>query len=501
MYDSLLLLFSKINRKKENTMKKIKVTLVNANLVQIPAVAPVALDVLNTSLLSEGFEVELLDLTPVAGVFQKAIEEYFSKNQPDFIGITFRNAWDLYFNSIGAIPENGSFIPSHVRVAKEIMKYFSRDRIIAGGIGFSSMPQYLLEMTGLRFGVVGAGEKIFGKIIRSLENNKIPRQIKGFIEKDCPYLPAQKSDVSIAVNRNFADNRWYYENGGLIGLRTSNGCAQKCAYCIEPKCKGGMFFRNPQLVVAEIDQLVEQKIMDIHFTDSECNLPMDHSKNILKAIIARGYPKELKFWSYAQILPFDEEYAILAEKAGVAGILFSTDHINPRILKSFGKCYESKDIIQTTKLCKDHGILVFHELLFGMLGDSFEKIKKAIDFMRALDPYVTGITVGVGIMPRCPLSQNKKILKLSKMSSAEQRKNGLYCNGVAFYDPTYFVNPALKVPGIFHLIRDYVGSDIYKIMAPTMGSTEKSDDHLVNNPNRVINGRKGAAWSYYRDLK
>ena len=92
--------FTKNRRRRK--MKRIKVTLVNANLVQIPAVAPIALDVLNSVLCAEGFEVDLLDLTPVADNYQKAIKEYFSKSNSDFVGITFRNAWDLYFNSIGA---------------------------------------------------------------------------------------------------------------------------------------------------------------------------------------------------------------------------------------------------------------------------------------------------------------------------------------------------------------------------------------------------------------
>ena len=87
------------------------------------------------------------------------------------------------------------------------------------------------------------------------------------------------------------------------------------------------------------------------------------------------------------------------------------------------------------------------------------------------------------------------------MFSEERVKNGLYCDGKVFHDPTYYVDPILKVPEIFQLIREYVGDDIYRIMAPTEGSTEKSDDHLVNNPKRVIKGKRGAAWAYYRDLK
>ena len=54
---------------KENTLlqiKSLKIALVNANLVQQPAVAPLSLDILATSLTYEGHEVSILDLTPRA---------------------------------------------------------------------------------------------------------------------------------------------------------------------------------------------------------------------------------------------------------------------------------------------------------------------------------------------------------------------------------------------------------------------------------------------------
>jgi hypothetical protein len=67
--------------------------------------------------------------------------------------------------------------------------------------------------------------------------------------------------------------------------------------------------------------------------------------------------------------------------------------------------------------------MVMHELVFGMPGESLDKIKKAIDFMRELDPYVTGITVGIGIMPGCPLARDKNILRISRLPRHQWREN------------------------------------------------------------------------------
>ena len=56
-------------------------------------------------------------------------------------------------------------------------------------------------------------------------------------------------------------------------------------------------------------------INDIHTADSEFNMPIIHSKEVLRAIIARGYPNKVRFWTYCQPSPFDEEYASLLAKA------------------------------------------------------------------------------------------------------------------------------------------------------------------------------------------
>jgi len=482
-----------------------KITLVNPNLVQIPAVAPVALDVLNTALKKQGHSVELLDLTPVADKFEEAIREHFENNSPDYVGITFRNAWDMVFPSLGAVPDDGSFVPSHVKVTKKILEYIPRDRIIAGGVGFSSIPQYMLDQTGLKYGVIGAGDKTLNRIIQSLESGKIPNGLPGFIESRKPFTkPGKEITIDSIIDRiNFVDNKWYYNMGGLAGLRTSNGCKCNCSYCMEPVVKGGTFLRNPKQVVAELDQLVNQEIMDVHIIDSEANIPLTHSKNIKKAIIKQGYQKNLRIWEYAQIMPFDEEYARLAVRSGVNGILFSADHINPRILKEFNKTwYNKNDIINVTRICNEYGIKVFHEVLFGMPGETEDTIRETIDFFRELNPYLTGITLGIGITPNCPMSKSNFIQNIIQSKRSTWKNKGLYCNGEPFVTPTYFVSPELKVPRIYDVISEYVGEDKFKFMVPTQNSIDMTDDQLINS-NRIKElqnrGIKGAYWAVYRE--
>ena len=103
-------------------------------------------------------------------------------------------------------------------------------------------------------------------------------------------------------------------------------------------------------------------INDIHTADrvQHANHPF---KEVLRAIIARGYPNKVRFWTYCQPSPFDEEYASLLAKANFVGANFGVDHADPEVLKSLGKWFGRNHIANATKMCKDNGIAVMHELI------------------------------------------------------------------------------------------------------------------------------------------
>src|SRR2546423_6246784 len=73
-----------------------KVVLVNLNLIKVPAIAPYALDVLGSALEAAGHQVDVLDLCPSSDPVS-SIHEYFSAQTPDLVGLSLRNAGDLYF--------------------------------------------------------------------------------------------------------------------------------------------------------------------------------------------------------------------------------------------------------------------------------------------------------------------------------------------------------------------------------------------------------------------
>jgi len=484
----------------------VKITLVNPNLIQRTAVAPYALDILATSLKQSGYEPEVLDLTPSGDNWEQTVDKYFTKNNPHMVLVSYRNNNDVYMQSLDALPEGGSFVPSHLRITDKIREYVPNNRIIGGGVGFSFFHEPMMEQLGLEYGVVGAGEMIIPELIKQIDRGG-EVTLPYVVQKDTKgYKTGPTGQLSVPIDRSFVDNPWYWENGEFVGFRMSNGCDKvlekesPCVYCPETHAKGNIFQNSIESILFELDQLVDMGITDIHFTDSEINRPFNLSKKVAKAIINRGYDKNVRFWGYAQPVPFDEEYAKLWKEAGIHGIMFGTDHTEQKMLDAFNKGFTFENIQETTKICKDYDIAVGHELLWGLFGETEDSIKRSIERVWDLQPHVVGGTIGIGIYPTTSLASDPRIQEIIRLGPDEWRKNGMYTNGIPLKDISYYVDPNVEVPKIYDTLTDYIGSGENRILIPRSASTTEHDNSLVRSKRIDFmqeHRLKGSAWFYH----
>ncbi len=476
------------------------VTLVNLNQIRVPLVAPYALDVLASALTDGGHDVDVLDLNLESDPFA-AIASRFRDHVPDLVGLTLRNTGDLYFPSALDLPTHGSFLESHAALIGAIRAWVPRERLVIGGVGFSSNPSRLLERFDLPCGVVGPGEVVLCAMAAAVDRGvPIADAMASRRLPSAPHLAlfsGVQGPLAGRVRRSFLDHRRYYHEGGLAGLRTSNGCAMQCTYCVEPFAKGGRYLRRAvDWVTGEIDQLLEAGIYDIHTCDSEFNMPIEHAKQVLRAIIERRYPGVLKFWAYCQPRPFDAEFAQLLARANFAGVNFGADHTVPEVLRALGKTwYTVEDIQRSTRLCHDHGIAVNHELLFGYPSDTPAAMYNAIDTVMALNARAMGVVVGFAVLPGTALAR----LYQSRVASRAPL-DGFIVAGEPLVDPMFYVDPTFDAPAVFDRLKAFVGSESYRIMLPQVNSTSAECNQLVGSERireDIMSGKRGAYWYHY----
>lgn len=418
-------------------MTRALVTLVNPNKIH-PAITPYALDILTTTLEDADFEVEVVDLTFRRDEWVEVLTDYFRTRRPMLVGITIRNTDTIYPQ------EQRVFIGEHREIITKI-KQLTDAPVVAGGVGFSSMPFALVDYFGIDYGVKGPGEIIITRLAEALANNTFPRSVPGLIINDgegevTRVPPEQLTSPTLIlpsagfgekrawqVNRTTSytrrsgkslkvDNLAYYHNGGLGNILTKNGCPFSCAHCVEPDAKGsGFALRTISGVVDEIEQLTAQGVYDLHTTDSEFNLAVANSKAVLREIIRRKHADpssslhQLRLWIYCQPAPFDEEFAELLAEAGCRGVNVAPDHVRDDLLagwKVTGKgtrYYTLDDTIRVVELSKRYGMLTMVEVLLGMPGETIDTMRECIDWTMALDATVVGFTLGLRVFPYSPL--------------------------------------------------------------------------------------------------
>ncbi|MEV5966070.1 tryptophan 2-C-methyltransferase [Kribbella sp. NPDC051952] len=405
------------------------VTLVNPNLVH-PPITPYALDILTTSLESAGFVVEVVDLTLVRDRWRDVLATYFEHHQPLLVGVTIRNTDTIYPQ------EQRVFLDSHRDIIGEIRRHCAAP-VVAGGVGFSSMPFALVDYFGIEYGVKGPGDVTIVDLAQALAAGAPPSGVSGLIVNDggghVHQVPHRDQLAALGravlVNRatpytrrsgrsDKVDNLAYYRIGGLGNILTKNGCTYSCAHCVEPDAKGNQFARRAETaVVDEMEMLVAQGVSDLHTTDSEFNLSISHSKAVLREIVRRKQADassplhDLRLWIYVQPAPFDEEYAQLLSEAGCVGINVAPDHVRDDVLNGWKvsrkgtRFYTFEDVERLCKLANQYGMLTMIEALLGMPGETEETMHECVERFLALEATVVGFTLGIRAFPYSPMGK------------------------------------------------------------------------------------------------
>lgn len=470
-----------------------KVLLVNTNTMK-PPVAPIAIDYLADALKMAGFEPDLLDLC-LAGDWKQSIAEHFSdRGEPALIGLSLRNTDDCYFLS------QDFMIPRAKAIADEVRSK-SDAPIVTGGVGFSLMPEKILDYCGLDLGIWGDGERAIVDLMASLTSGASLDEQKGLVHrKDGRFCRNGPDFFDLrelgASARSFVANERYFVEGAMGNIETKRGCNQGCIYCADPLAKGRRLrLRGPISVVNEIESLLTQGINCLHICDSEFNIPRRHAISICREIINKGLGGKIGWYAYLSPIPFDDELARLMVEAGCRGVDFGVDSGCDRMLRNLGRAHRKEDMRRTAESCHRHGITFMFDLLLGGPGETFESIEETISFIKALDPHCAGISAGVRVYAGTPLSS---LIKLEGEMSDNKNLRGCTDGNDDFFKPVFYLSEALR-GDIMDELKRMVGSDTRFFL----GSKEEVGENYNYNENTFLaraieEGERGAFWDILR---
>lgn len=464
-----------------------KIALVNTNRMQ-PPIAPIGLDYIASALQAAGHDVQLLDLCWEENT-GKAIARFFSRSDFGLVGMTLRNTDDCVFTS------RQSFLEGFLDLVKTVRKNTAA-QIVAGGVGFSTIPEQVLSLADVDYGAWGDGEFVMPELAQRLEKNEDDSELPNLIlRRNGTWRrnpPAMRSLQNLpAMHREFIDNRRYFQEGGQSGFETKRGCPGDCIYCADPVAKGKhVRVRPPTAVVDEIVALYEQGIDCLHTCDGEFNIPPEHALAVCQEIIRRGLGEKIRWYAYCSPAPFSQELAGAMRKAGCAGVDFGADNGSETMLRSLGRSFRPGDILNAVHWSAEEGMAVMLDLLLGAPGESRESITRTVELMKRADPDRVGVSLGVRVYPNTALEREV---------AGRKDTNGLV-GGNSPFDPLFFLEPGIE-KDVFEWLHALIGDDrrflFFDPSRPKQNYNYNDNGRLVE---AIRQGHRGAYWDILRKL-
>jgi len=459
----------------------VRVALVNTNRIR-PPIAPIGLDYVAEALNAAGHRVEILDLC-WADDADRAVAHFLNGASFDLLGVTLRNTDDSAFTS------RQSFLGDFVHMVNGIRNHTDA-LIVLGGVGFSIMPEQVLELCEADVGVWGDGEFVLVELANRMEQGREWCDLPNLIwRRDGRWHRNSPSTWSLTdlppMSRGWVDNRRYFREGGQAGIETKRGCPRHCIYCADPIAKGKQVrVRPPQAVADELESLLDQGIDHIHTCDSEFNLPGRHAFEVCKEIVRRDLGRKLRWYAYCSPVPFSPELAKLMRRAGCEGINFGVDHGDEEMLRRLRRGYGPEDILNAARSCQDAGIAVMFDVLLGAPGETSESIIRTVELMRQAGVDRVGVALGVRVYPGT---------ELANLVTPE----GLV-GGDDPTDPLFFIEPGIASLASV-LLDDLVGGDnrflFFDPSRPSRNYNYNANQLLVD---AIRKGYRGAYWDILR---
>lgn len=173
--------------------------------------------------------------------------------------------------------------------------------------------------------------------------------------------------------------RSIYKNKKYLSLsllQFGRGCPYVCSFCSTGEYfKGQYYHRDVQEV---IDEIKEQKRKFLFFTDDNIIADNEKAKELFRVLI----PLKLRWVGQASVdMTNDIELMTLMGKSGCLGLVIGFESISPEGLKAYNKKpNDYHRYIEQIKIIRKHGIYIWAAFLLGHDNETFETLKKTLDF-------------------------------------------------------------------------------------------------------------------------
>lgn len=330
---------------------------------------PLGLTYLAAVLEENGYEVEILDMVISKFSMQK-IKEKFQEFKPDICGA-------------GPVTMN---YPTALRALKTCKEMGAMT--IMGGCHVTFWDEECLtEAPYIDVIVRKEGEYTLLDLIKGRDFKDIlgiTYRENGdiIVNPDRPFI--QNLDELPFPARHLLPLAKYHAYKTGASMVTARGCPYHCIFCVGHKMVGSKArYRNPKLVVDEMEIILDQGFEDICVEDDQLTMNHKHVYAICDEILSRG----LKFkWSaFSRCDTVTPELVERMKEAGCYYFCYGVESGDHRILELARKRQTRDKIRKGVKTAKDAGVNVLASFIMGLPGETPKTMQESLEFGAELD--------------------------------------------------------------------------------------------------------------------
>lgn len=311
----------------------------------------------------------------------------FLKNEEyDLIGIGFMAA---------------RFKETIVDLCKTVNKYKKNAKLILGGHGPSSIPEYMLKTTKADLVAIGEAEETIVEVLDAILNNRDFKEIKGIVYRDgndihvnerrppikdldsIPFpawnlFPMEIYTTNMKYMRQDADEK-------LFQIITSRGCVNKCTFCY--RMEKGIRFRSMKNVIDEIKSLKEKYGVTYFVMQDELFVASFKRLREFTDALKKEKIKIKYYCGGIRANTVTEEMLSLLEDSGCCYINVGFESVTQKSLDELKKKITVEDNFRAAELIKKFDIAIGINFIWGIWSDNKQTLRDTVDFIKKYNTY------------------------------------------------------------------------------------------------------------------
>lgn len=286
-----------------------------------------------------------------------------------------------------------SQIPSALQISKIIKEFNPRIKTIWGGAHVTFFSEETLKNDLVDFAILHEGEETLWELIQELENdNPIFSKIKGLGYKESSQILINSRRELLAMDEIPLPNwdlipKEMLERLELIPTHTSRGCPHRCAFCINAITQNRWRMREAEKVLEDIALIKSKPYFSgkkLRFWDENFFVDLKRAEKIVKGMIAQNLiiPWETTIRAdYFSRPEMTDEFIAEVKKSGCYLLSFGAESGSLKILKKIDKDITREQILNSARMCLNHGIIPQYSFMVGLPGEKREDVDQTISLI------------------------------------------------------------------------------------------------------------------------